>query len=94
MDQAGHVPDCGGCLHKRLHRRPRRHVDARGTDLETGIAQDLCRRVGGFKAQVGQQDVLACADAPGDRLTDRSGSDENDNIGHGNAFGENLPVMR
>ena len=47
-----------------------------------GVAQHLRRGVGVLVAQVGQHDMLAGADAPGDRLTDRSCSDDDDDLAH------------
>ena len=44
--------------------------------------EHLCRRVGVFLAQVGQQDVLARADPPRDRLTDRPGADDDHDVAH------------
>jgi hypothetical protein len=61
----------------------RRNIDCRRTDFETGIAKHLFRRGSGFMAQISQQDVFACANAASDNLTDRSGSANDNNIGHG-----------
>ena len=35
-----------------------------------------------FLAQIGKQDVFACADPPRNSLTDRSGADNYDNLCH------------
>ena len=53
-------------------------------DRLPGAAEDLRGRIDVILAQISQQDVLACADPPRNRLTDRSGSDDDDNIGHCN----------
>ena len=78
----GDVADRRGRLDERVDRLARGDVDGRGAHLESGVAQDLGRRVGVFLAQVGQHDVLACADPPRDRLTDRAGSDDDDDFRH------------
>ena len=46
-------------------------VDDRGAHLEPGVAEDFCGRIGILLAQVRQQDVLACADSPRNRLTNQ-----------------------
>ena len=58
-------------------------VDGRGADLEAGVAQDVGRGGGVLLAQVGQQDVLAGAHPPRDRLADRPGPDDDDDVAHG-----------
>jgi len=40
-------------------------------------------RIGDVPAQIGQQDVLARANSPRERLTDRAGTDDHNNIGPG-----------
>ena len=83
MDDACDVANRCGRLHERMDGLALGHVDDRGADLKSGIAQDFCRRIGGLFAKVSQQDVLACADPAGDRLTDRSGPDDDDDLDHG-----------
>jgi hypothetical protein len=40
-------------------------------------------RIGDVPAQIGQQEVLARVNSPRERLTDRAGTDDHDNIGPG-----------
>jgi hypothetical protein len=47
-------------------------------DVENWRSQILGRSVGVLLAQVGQQDVLACADTPGDGLAYLAGSYDDD----------------
>ena len=47
-----------------------RHVDARGVDVEPGIAEDLGSRVSGFVAQVGQEDCASLSSSA-ERSPDR-----------------------
>ena len=80
MDDTGDVAaGCGG-LDQRVNRLTRGHVDGRCAHLEPGVAQHLSRRIGIALVQVGQQDVLAKADPPGDCLTDLPGSDDNNDF--------------
>ena len=82
VDDTGDVAaGCGG-LDERMNRLTRGHVDGRCAHLEPGVAQHLGRRVGIALVQVGQQDVLAKADPPGDCLTDLPGSDDNNDFTH------------
>ena len=73
MDQPGDVAQRRGGLDERMDRFARGHVDGRDAHLVPGVAQDLRRGVGVLLAQVGQQDMLADADPPRDRLADRPG---------------------
>ena len=59
-----------------MNRLTRGHVDGRCAHLEPSVAQHLSRRIAIALVQVGQQDVLAKADPPGDCLTDLPGSDD------------------
>jgi hypothetical protein len=82
VDDTGDVAaGCGG-LDERVNRLTRGHVDGRCAHLEPGVAQHLSRRIGIALVQVGQQDVLAKADPPGDCLTDLPGSDDNNDFTH------------
>jgi hypothetical protein len=86
MDEAGDVPKRGGGLDERMHRIARRHVDGRGAHLEPCIAQYLGRRFGVLLAQISQQNMLARAHPPRDRLTDRPRSNYNDDVAHDDAL--------
>ena len=88
MDQPGDLAQPRGRLDERMHGLARGHVDRRDAHLVSGVAQDLRRRVGVLLTQVGQQDVLAHADPPRDRLTDQPGPDDDDHISHSFAFPE------
>ena len=57
-------------------------VDGGGADVEAGVAHRLGGGLGVGLAQVGQHDVLAGADAPGDGLADRPGADDDDDVAH------------
>ena len=59
VDDASDFAERRGGLDERVERFARGHVDGRGAHLEAGIAQDLCRRLGVFLAQVSQQHMLA-----------------------------------
>src|SRR5512135_2463195 len=83
MDEARDVPVRGGRLDERVNRVPRGHVDGRGAHVEAGVAHHLGGGVGVALAQVGQHDVPAGADAPRDRLPDRTWSDDDDDFAHG-----------
>ena len=73
MDEAGDVADRRGRLDKRMHRLARGNIDGRGAHLDIpAFAQDFRRRIGVILAQISQQDVLAYADPPRDRLADLS----------------------
>jgi len=82
VDQPGDVAEPCGCLDQRVHRLARRDIDGLGADVEAGVPQYLGRGVGVRVVQVGQDEVLAGADAPGDRLTDRPCSDNDDDLAH------------
>jgi hypothetical protein len=84
VDDASDIPQCCGHLDERVDRLAGGHVYSRGAYLEPGIAKDLCRPIGGFLAQVSKQDVFACANPSRDCLTDRSSSDDDNDIFHGN----------
>ena len=68
---------------QRVHRCTGGDVGSGSADVETGVRKYLGRSVGVLLAQVGQQDVLACADTPGDGLAYLAGSYDDDNFGHG-----------
>lgn len=81
VDHAGHVSLRRGRPGERVDRWPRRDIDGRGGGVEPGIAEDLGGSLCILRAQVGQQNVLARAHAPGDGLADRSGADDDDDAG-------------
>ena len=82
MNDAMNITERRWPLRQALDRGTGRHVDCRGRHLEAGFAQRLCRRIGVFLAQIGKQNVFACADPPRNGLTDRSGADNHDNFSH------------
>jgi hypothetical protein len=51
--------------------------------VEAGVSHHLGGGGGVLAVQVGQHDVLAGADAPRDRLTDRACSDNDNDVAHG-----------
>ena len=73
VDDAGDVAERGGGLDEGVDRVAGGDVDGGRADVEAGVAQDFGGGVGVVLAQVGQDDVLAGADAPGDGLADRPG---------------------
>jgi len=66
-----------------VNRFARRHVDGRGAHVEPGVEHHLGRSAGVLVVQVSQHDVFPGANAPGDCLTDRSCSDDDDDFAHG-----------
>ena len=81
MDEAGDVAERGGCLDEhgptRARRRRRSRCSPRSRHrLGPSPPRRRC------PAHVGQQDMLACADPARDRLADRSGSDDDNDVGH------------
>jgi len=83
VDDTGDRADRAGRLDEGVHRVPGGHVDGRGAHLEAGVEENAGGSIGIFRAQVGQQDVFACAHPAGDRLADRSSSDDDDHGAHG-----------
>jgi hypothetical protein len=83
VDDAGDVTKCRRCLDERVNRFARRDVDGLGGDVEAGVSNHLCRGVGVLAVEVGQHDLLPGAHAPGDRLADRSGSDDDNDLAQG-----------
>jgi hypothetical protein len=77
------LPRGGGGLDQSVNRLSGGDVDGGGADVEAGVGEDLGGGVGVLLAQVGQQDVFAGADPPGDGLADLSGSDGDDDFAHG-----------
>jgi hypothetical protein len=78
VDETGDVAVRRRGFDERVDRLPRGHVDGGGAHVEPGVAHHVGSGVGVRLAQVGQHDMLAGADAPGDRLSDRSRSDDDD----------------
>jgi hypothetical protein len=83
VDQPGDLSQPGGVLDEPMHGLARRRVDRRDGHVVAGITEGLGGGVGVLLAHVGEQDVLADADAPRDRLTDQARSDDDDDVGHG-----------
>ena len=82
MDQSCDVAQAGGRLDECVDGLARGNVDRRDAHLVPGVAENLCLVVRVLLTHVGQQDMLAHADAPRDRLTDLTGSDDDDHIAH------------
>jgi len=78
MDEATDVAKTCSRFHERMHGLTRGHVHRRDAHLVSGVAQDLCRRIGVLLAQIGAQDVLTDADPARDRLPNLTRPD-NDN---------------
>jgi hypothetical protein len=87
MDDPGDLAKPRGHLDERLQRLARGHIHGCGTDLEPGVAQHLGGGVGVGLVQVGDQDVLAGADPPGDGLSDRPGPDDDRDLAHPDLLG-------
>ena len=81
-DQPSDVAQSRGRLDERTHGLARGRVDRRDAHLVSGVPQDLCRRIGLLLAHVGQQEMLTDANPARNRLTDLTGSDEDDYISH------------
>jgi hypothetical protein len=83
VDDAGDVAESGGGLDEWMHRLAGGHVDGRGAHVKAGIGQYLGCRIGIALMQIGEHDVLACADPAGHCLADLASSDDNDDFTHG-----------
>jgi hypothetical protein len=83
VDDPGDVAERCGCLDERVNRSARRHIDGSCAHVESGVSHHLRRTVGVPAVQVGQHDLLTGANAPGDRLTDRPCSDNDNDFTHG-----------
>jgi hypothetical protein len=81
-DQPADVAQTCGRLDERMHGLARGHVHRRDARFVSGVAQDLCRRIGVLLAHVGHKDMLTDADPARDRLTDLTGSDDDNHIFH------------
>jgi hypothetical protein len=68
VDHAAHVAKRGGSFDEGVHGLPGGHVDSGGADVETSVGQNLGCFLGVALTEVGEQDMLACADPPGDGL--------------------------
>lgn len=86
VNQANDVADARRLAYERMHGLTRRHVNGRDAYLVTGIAQDLGCRVRAGLAAVSKHDVLPDAHAAGDRLTNLSGTNQDDDVAHDSAF--------
>jgi hypothetical protein len=65
VDDTGGVAERCGCFNERVHGFARRHIDGCNVHVEAGVSHHLGRGVGVLAVQVGQHDLLAGADAPG-----------------------------
>jgi hypothetical protein len=70
MDDPGDVATRCRALDECMDRFARGHIDGCSDGVEAGIAQHFGRRIGVGLVQVGEDDLLASTDAPGNRLTD------------------------
>ena len=82
MDDTGHVTECRRCLRERMTLLPAGYIDGCGARVESRIAEDVRRTLGTALAEIGQQDVLPRTDPSGNRLSDGSGADHNDDFAH------------
>jgi hypothetical protein len=82
MDEATDVAKICSRFHERIHALARGHVHRSDAHLVSGVAQDLCRRIGVLLAQIGQQYVLTDADPARDRLSKLTRSDDDNYISH------------
>lgn len=82
VDEGCDVAVRGGRLHERVNRVAGGHVDGRGAYVEPGVAHRVGGCVGVGLLEVGEHDVFAGADAPGDCLPDRARSDDDDDSAH------------
>lgn len=82
MDEAGDVTEAGCLLNEGVHRLARGHIYGHRAYLEPCIEQHLGGGLGVLFAQVCEHHLLAGAHSPGDGLTDRSGSDDDDDFTH------------
>jgi hypothetical protein len=74
MDDAMNVAERARLRNKRLNRCTGRHVNCRRRHLKTRFAQRLCCSIRILLAEIGQQQVFACADTPSDGLADGTGT--------------------
>ena len=86
VNQADDLADARRLSDERLHGFTRRHVNGRDAYLVTGIAHDLGCRVRAGLAAVSKHDVLPDPHAAGDRLTNLSGPNQDDDVAHDSAF--------
>jgi hypothetical protein len=65
-----------------VDRRTRGDVDDRSAHRKSCITEDIGSHIGMFLAQVSQENVLARADPPRNRLTNQSCPNDDSNICH------------
>ena len=82
MDDTSEVAERGGGPGECMHRLAGGHIDGRSAYLKPGVGQYAGRRIGIALMEIGEQDVLACADPAGDCLADLASSDDNDDVAH------------
>lgn len=85
MDQSGYVAQTRAGLDECMNGLARGRVDCRNAHLVSGVRQDLRRRLGVVLTQIRQQDMLADADPPRDRLTDLARTDDHGDVAHAGA---------
>jgi hypothetical protein len=82
MDQSGDLTQIPRRLDERANIRARGHVNRCDAHLVSGVRQHLRRSVCVVLTKIGQQNVLADADASRDRLTDLTRPDDDDDVLH------------
>ena len=85
MDQSRYLAQTCAGLDECMNGLARGRVDCRNAHLVSGVCHDLCRRLGVVLTQIGQQDMLADADPPRDRLTDLARTDDHGDVAHAGA---------
>ena len=73
LDDACHFAKRRCCLDQRPDRLSRGDIDGCSADDEPGLVKDFGGGGRVFKAKIGEQNVLACADPTRDRLADGAG---------------------
>jgi len=82
VDYSRNVTDRGGLFGKSVNGCARGHIGHGGAAVESGIAQDLRRRLGILAADVSEQNVLSRADATCNRKADQAGPYHYGDVGH------------
>jgi hypothetical protein len=82
VDDASDVAERSSGPGECMHGLAGRHVDERGADLKAGVGQYPGSRVGCALMQIGEHDMLACADPAGNCLADLPGPDDQGDLTH------------
>jgi hypothetical protein len=82
MDDARDVATGGRTLRERVDRLARGHIHGGSADVKAGIGQNLSRRIRVRLVEIGEEDMLAGADPPGDRLADLARADYDGDFAH------------